>query len=78
MGKTRDELIAEGYCDSRGVVVGATAVSLPNFDSKFRVVLLLIKGNYLSIYKTDMKGNISERVAIVEIAKAENSRLKNY
>ena len=76
MGKSRDELIAEGYCDSRGVVVGATAVSLPNFDSKFRVVLLFAKGNYLSIYKTDIKGNIYERVTIVEIAKLENFVLK--
>ena len=58
------------------MVVGATAVSLPNFDSKFRVVLLFVKGNYLSIYKTDIKGNIYERVAIVEIAKLENFVLK--
>lgn len=72
MAKSMEELIAEGYCDSRGVFVGATAVSLPNFDSKFRIVLLCIRENYLNIYKTDLKGNIGERVASVEISKTED------
>lgn len=76
MAKSRDELIAEGYCDSRGVIAGAAVVSLPNFDSKYRGVLLFVKDNYLNIYKADIRGNIFERVASVEIAKLENFVLK--
>lgn len=76
MAKSRDELIAEGYCDSRGVIAGATVVSLPNFDSKYRGVLLFVKDNYLNIYKTDLRGNIFQRVASVEIVKLENFVLK--
>lgn len=76
MAKSIEELIAEGYCDARGAVVGATIVSLPNRKSKFRIVLLCIRDDFLYIYATDLKGNIGERVAVVEISKTENFILK--
>lgn len=76
MAKFIDKLIAEGYCDSRGAAVCASVVSLPNWESKFRIVLLCVKNETLSFYRIDMKNNIGERVAAVEIPKTENFVLK--
>lgn len=76
MAKFLDKLIAEGYCDSRGAAVCASIVSLPNWESKFRIVLLCIKNECLSFYEIDLKNNIGKRVAIVEIPRTENFVLK--
>lgn len=43
-----DDLITEGYCDSRRAAVCATIVSLPNWKSKLGIALLCVKDNYLS------------------------------
>ncbi len=76
MAKLIDKLLAEGYCDSRGAATCATIVSLPGWKKKFGVALLCVKDNYLSFYEIDLKSNVGERVAFVELAKVENFVLK--
>lgn len=76
MNKLLEKLITEGYCDSRGAATCATIMALPNWESKFRVVLLCVKNEYLYFYEIDIKNNVGKRVAIVEISKVENFVLK--
>jgi len=75
MGKVLErieKLITEGYCDSRGASACASIISLPGWESKFRIVLMCVKDEYLNFYETDIRNNIGNRVASVEISKAEN------
>lgn len=76
MSKLMDKLLTEGYCDSRAAATCATIVSLPGWKKTFRVTLMCVKENYLSFYEIDLKNNVGERVAFVEIAKLENFVLK--
>ncbi len=76
MAKLLDKLLAEGYCDSRAAATCATIVALPGWKKKFKVTLLCVKDNYLSFYEIDLKNNVGERVAFVEIVKLENFVLK--
>lgn len=71
-----DDLITEGYCDSRRAAVCATIVSLPNWKSKLGIALLCVKDNFLSFYEVDLRNNIGDRVGYVELAKVENFILK--
>ncbi len=72
-----EDLINLGYCDSRGAATCASVTRFPEGRrKKVGVLLLTVKDDYLHIYEIDLKSNIGDRVAYVEIKKAENFVLK--
>ena len=72
-----EDLIAQGYCDARGATTCATVVKFPEGKRKKAGILMLtVKDDFLHIYEIDLKNNIGDRVAFIEIKKAENFILK--
>ncbi len=72
-----EDLIGLGYCDSRGAATCASVSSFPEGRrKKVGVLLLTVKDEYLHIYEVDLKSNIGDRVAYLEIKKMENFILK--
>ena len=67
-----EDLITEGFCDSRGGAVCATIVSLPGWKAKLGICLLCVKENVLSFYEVDLRNNIGECAGFVELKRAEN------
>lgn len=76
MGKFQDNLVADGYCDSRGAGFCATATRLPN--GEYGIVALCVKGNNLNLYDIDMKSNIGELLYTVELKNIENLKIRAH
>ena len=73
-----EDLITQGFCDQRGAATCASVSSFPEGKrtKKFGVLLLTVKDEYLHIYEVDLKNNIGDRVAYLEIKRMENFILK--
>lgn len=62
-----------GVCDSRGAAFCATAVALPSGD--FGMCLLGVKGNELTIYDTDMKTNVLDKLYTIPLKEITNVQI---
>ena len=74
MSKFQDRLIADGYCDSRGVGFCATATELPK--GEYGMVALCLNGNILTLYDVDMRSNLGAQLYTVELNRVENLKIK--
>ena len=73
LNKFAQKMVDAGVCDERGAAFCATAVGLP--DGQFGMVLMGVVGNDLSIYDTDMRSNVGERLYTIPLQKAENLQM---
>ena len=62
-----------GVCDQRGAAFCATAAGLP--DGSFGLCLLGVNGNELSIYDTDMKSNVGEKLYTIPLHGVTNVQI---
>ena len=73
MSKLQEKLMADGYCDSRGVAFGATATKLPLGERG--MVTLCVKDNTLKIYDGNMQG-LKSRLYAVELKDVKKLKIK--
>lgn len=58
-------MVASGVCDERAAAFCATAVALPN--GSYGMCLLGVRGNTLSIYDTDMKSTVGQKLYSISL-----------
>ncbi len=69
------KMMEAGVCDERGAAFCATAVKMPN--GSFGMCLLGVVGNELSIYETDMKSSVGQKVYIISLKNVTDLTVTN-
>ncbi len=59
------KMIASGVCDERGAAFCATAAGLPG--GEFGPCLLAVRGHTLSVYDTDIKSRVGQRLYTIDL-----------
>ncbi len=69
------KMMDAGVCDERGAAFCADAVALP--DGSYGLCLLGVVGNELSIYDTDMKSTVGEKLYTIPLKNVTDLTVSN-